>query len=136
MPSRDWPAWIDWDVWVRDRCRCVYCGLDGTDWRSWFQLEIDHIIPHEAGGTDASLNKAVACRGCNQCKHRYDPRQGDLIELTEASRVVMIENARRHVDLKKERLRAAYVAMMEEIEIAEGNEHSLFPALTGGQLRS
>jgi HNH endonuclease len=116
MPNQEWPTWIDWDVWVHDGCRCVYCGLDGTDWRVWFQLQIDHIIPRKAAEIDESLNKVVACFGCNHCKLSYDPRQGETIELTEASRIVLIDRARRYIDAEKEKLRPAYGDMMGKIK--------------------
>ena len=119
MPSREWPTWIDWDVWVRDKCRCVYCDLDGTDWQVWFQLQIDHIIPRKAKGIDEFLNKAVACFGCNHCELSYDPREGEPIDLTEASRVVLIRNARRYIDAEREKLRPAYEDMMQKIKTGQ-----------------
>jgi hypothetical protein len=126
MPSQDWPNWIDWNVWVRDGCRCVYCGLDGTDWRMWFQLCIDHIIPRVAVLTEqrlrveGQLNKAVACHGCNVTKGAYDPRGTErTIELTESYRLVLIDRAKMHIEERKEQTyQAAFKAMMSDVQAA------------------
>lgn len=28
----------------RDGFRCVYCGLDGSEWPAWFFLSVDHLL--------------------------------------------------------------------------------------------
>lgn len=48
----------------RDRFRCTYCGVPGTD----AELEIDHIIPIAKGGSNHISNLTTACRSCNQTK--------------------------------------------------------------------
>lgn len=61
--------WPDWDVYIRDKLRCVYCGLDGmSDPRVWQQLCIDHLIASKNGGKDDFENKVVACARCNTLK--------------------------------------------------------------------
>lgn len=73
MPKRNWR---DWRVYVRDRCKCVYCGLDGRrDIRLWNQLVIDHLIPtnRRARGRDAPDNRVVSCNRCNTLKGSFDP---------------------------------------------------------------
>lgn len=67
-------------VYRKDRHRCYYCGLtfppearpglapvldDGT----W--LEIDHIVPLAAGGTNAIENLRSACTPCNKRKSAW-----------------------------------------------------------------
>ena len=72
MAKEKWP---DWDVYVRDGCVCVYCGLDGKqDPRIWRQLQIDHLIPRKHGGPDKPENKVVSCTRCNVQKGDTDPR--------------------------------------------------------------
>jgi hypothetical protein len=51
-------------VMKRDRFRCTYCGIPGTD----AELEIDHIIPVSKGGSNHLSNLTTACRKCNQSK--------------------------------------------------------------------
>jgi hypothetical protein len=48
----------------RDRFRCTYCGIPGTD----AELEIDHIIAIAKGGSNHISNLTTACRSCNQAK--------------------------------------------------------------------
>jgi hypothetical protein len=51
-------------VMKRDRFRCTYCGVPGTD----VELEIDHIIAVSNGGSHHISNLTTACRKCNQKK--------------------------------------------------------------------
>ena len=48
----------------RDKYRCVWCGNDGP-------LELDHIIPWSAGGSDDLDNLRALCRPCNQRRSNY-----------------------------------------------------------------
>jgi len=48
----------------RDRFRCTYCGVPGTD----AELEIDHVVPVASGGSNHVSNLTTACRACNQRK--------------------------------------------------------------------
>ena len=47
------------EIFFRDGRKCSHCG-------STYALQIDHIIPRAAGGTDAPENLRVLCRKCNQ----------------------------------------------------------------------
>jgi hypothetical protein len=46
------------EVWERDQ-KCVNCG-------SMHALEVDHIVPKSAGGSDDPENLRLLCRSCNQ----------------------------------------------------------------------
>lgn len=48
----------------RDRFRCVICGADG-------RLEVDHIIPWSAGGSDEMDNLRTLCHKCNQERSNF-----------------------------------------------------------------
>lgn len=48
-------------VLERDGFRCVYCGAGPRQ----SLLEVDHVIPRVAGGTDDSWNLVTACQSCN-----------------------------------------------------------------------
>jgi 5-methylcytosine-specific restriction endonuclease McrA len=114
MAKEHWP---DWNVYIRDRASCVYCGLDGTaDIRLWRQLQIDHVVPREAGGDDTRDNKVVSCVRCNVLKGRKDPRarigtgnDPDRSNLIQAARDIISEA---QTQAKES---ADYALMMEEI---------------------
>jgi hypothetical protein len=109
MPEQNWPIWEDRGVADRAGGRCEYCGFDGTQWSGWWQLEIDHLIPKYWGGTEEFNNKVLACHGCNHEKLSYDPRERQPIEPnTEAARLLLIANARRYIESRKERMRHEY----------------------------
>ena len=49
------------EILARDGFRCVYCGRTGEE----VPLQIDHIVPVSAGGSDDDGNLATACSDCN-----------------------------------------------------------------------
>jgi len=51
-------------VLLRDGYRCRWCGNGGL-------LEIDHIVPWSAGGSDRSDNLRTLCQACNQHRSNY-----------------------------------------------------------------
>lgn len=51
-------------VFRRDGFCCQYCGRSGAD----AILEIDHVLPRAAGGTDDPANLLTACHACNRGK--------------------------------------------------------------------
>ncbi len=63
--------------------RCGYC-LTHQDYVPW-QLEIEHIRPLAAGGTDEESNLWLACHSCNLYKgvktHAHDPLSGRRVQL-------------------------------------------------------
>ena len=52
------------EVLKRDRFTCSYCGAHPPD----VLLEIDHVIPRAAGGSDEMENLVAACQDCNRGK--------------------------------------------------------------------
>lgn len=56
-------------IFSRDKGKCQQMNPDGTICGSTFQLEIDHIQPKFAGGSDEAENLRLLCRAHNQ--HRY-----------------------------------------------------------------
>lgn len=83
-------------VYERDDWTCQYCGLriepraaderDGTAApslptgpTSWISLELDHVVPHSAGGPGTVGNLRAACSPCNRRKSHvlaHDDWQG------------------------------------------------------------
>lgn len=55
----------EWAALQEDYCgRCAYCG-------KYAKLEIDHVIPANAGGSHDLSNFVPACRSCNAKKSDY-----------------------------------------------------------------
>jgi hypothetical protein len=52
------------EVFKRDRFTCRYCGRTTPD----VLLEVDHLIPRAAGGSDDLENLVTACWDCNHGK--------------------------------------------------------------------
>lgn len=50
------------EVFKRDRFRCVYCGRSAADDT---ELHVDHVHPTSRGGTDEIDNLVTACAECN-----------------------------------------------------------------------
>ncbi|MFM8292967.1 MAG: HNH endonuclease, partial [Microcystaceae cyanobacterium] len=58
-------------VLQRDRHRCQSCGKSGET----ITLQIDHIIPLAAGGSNDLSNLQTLCANCNRLKSaKFDPR--------------------------------------------------------------
>ena len=106
---------VDWAVYVRDRCKCVYCGFDGSRFENWRQLSLDHIIPKANKGEDTLENLAVACRRCNDNKGDSDPRGGAGKLNLSLTREKLIAKAKEFTERKNEKERPAFEAMMKEI---------------------
>lgn len=51
----------------RDAFTCRYCGRSAPDVR----LEVDHVTPRAASGSDALANLVTACYECNRGKRHY-----------------------------------------------------------------
>ena len=84
------PAFTRFNVFLRDRFECQYCG-DSED------LTFDHLIPRSKGGRTTWQNVVTACSPCNLTKGgmlpaqarmfpRQPPRQPTVIELRERGR--------------------------------------------------
>ena len=110
-------GWPDWDVYVRDKCRCVYCGFDGTSLPNWGQLQIDHLIPRRSGGPLEPGNKVVACADCNRLKHAFDPSSGNHSLLdNEEGRETLIKAAAVYIQRRRSEELPHFKIMMEEIK--------------------
>lgn len=59
------PRWLRFEILKRDGFACSYCGAKagGGVW-----LEVDHIKPKAAGGTDDPANLTTSCQPCNNGK--------------------------------------------------------------------
>lgn len=58
----------DEEIFQRDGFTCVYCDFDGSDFKSWSFLQVDHFLPVSKGGTNEASNLVTACCICNHMK--------------------------------------------------------------------
>lgn len=76
-------------IWLRDNCRCVYCGNDmlHSYETSRLEYEYDHLLPHcrypeldvtwddtewKVAAAWVTRNIVLACRTCNRIKLQHD----------------------------------------------------------------
>ena len=69
-PSR-YPAFTRFNVFLRDRFRCQYCGSE-------HDLTFDHVIPRRCGGITSWENIVAACSPCNLKKGGMMPAQARM----------------------------------------------------------
>ncbi|WP_081871909.1 HNH endonuclease [Nocardia otitidiscaviarum] len=51
-------------VYARDGWKCQWCGAA-------HHLELDHIVPWSAGGSDSPSNLRTLCKSCNEKRSNY-----------------------------------------------------------------
>jgi 5-methylcytosine-specific restriction endonuclease McrA len=71
VPGTRRPAFTRFNVFLRDRFVCQYCGDDFPTQ----DLTFDHVIPRSRGGRTAWENVVTACGGCNLLKGNHLPRE-------------------------------------------------------------
>jgi 5-methylcytosine-specific restriction endonuclease McrA len=87
MPRR--VAFTRFNVFLRDRFRCQYCGEPFAS----SDLSFDHVVPRCQGGQTCWENIVAACRPCNARKDKFQvmkplraPRTPTVAELLAAKR--------------------------------------------------
>ena len=84
VPAARRPAFTRFNVFLRDRFRCQYCGEQYVRG----ELTFDHVVPRVDGGQTSWTNIVAACSPCNARKDRfrikplrgpYEPSQHDLL---------------------------------------------------------
>ncbi len=77
IPFNKRPAFTRFNVFLRDRFSCQYCGLrfETRD------LTFDHVIPRSRGGRTTWDNVVTACRDCNMRKGNRLPRDAGMLPL-------------------------------------------------------
>lgn len=73
---------LRYEVLRRDNYTCRYCGASAPS----VLLEIDHVVPRSAGGTDARENLQVLCEDCNAGKSASMPERWLVAETKRAAR--------------------------------------------------
>lgn len=77
IPAARRPAFTRFNVFLRDRFSCQYCG-DGF---ASHDLTFDHVIPRSRGGRTTWDNVVTACAPCNLRKSNRLPREAAMFPL-------------------------------------------------------
>jgi 5-methylcytosine-specific restriction endonuclease McrA len=77
IPTKRRPAFTRFNVFLRDRFTCQYCGesLPTHD------LTFDHVVPRSKGGHTTWENVVTACSPCNLVKGSRLPREAKMFPL-------------------------------------------------------
>ena len=73
------PAFTRFNVFLRDRWDCQYCGNNFKT----HELTFDHVIPRAKGGRTNWENIVAACRPCNTRKGSHLPHEVGMIPINE-----------------------------------------------------
>ncbi|HLO76404.1 MAG TPA: HNH endonuclease [Magnetospirillum sp.] len=74
VPSSRKPAFTRFNVFLRDRFTCQYCGSS----LPVHDLTFDHVIPRSRGGRTSWTNVVAACGPCNLHKGCRMPREARM----------------------------------------------------------
>jgi len=77
IPTSRRPAFTRFNVFLRDRFSCQYCGEN----HSAHNLTFDHVIPRSKGGLTTWENVVAACSDCNMLKGNKLPKQCGMYPL-------------------------------------------------------
>ncbi|MCV4753655.1 HNH endonuclease, partial [Escherichia coli] len=72
------PAFTRFNVFLRDRFECQYCGES----RPAHDLTFDHVVPRSRGGRTTWDNVCTACGPCNLRKGSRLPRECGMLPRT------------------------------------------------------
>jgi 5-methylcytosine-specific restriction endonuclease McrA len=70
-----WPAFTRFNVFLRDRFTCQYCGTRTVS----NELTFDHVVPRSRGGRTTWSNVVAACGSCNLRKGSHMPRDVGML---------------------------------------------------------
>ena len=74
VPQKRNPAFTRFNVFLRDRFSCQYCGSE----LSASELTFDHVVPRSRGGRTNWTNVVAACSPCNLRKGNKLPGQSNM----------------------------------------------------------
>ena len=93
VPAERRPAFTRFNVFLRDRFTCQYCG----DAFPTPELTFDHIVPRSRGGCTHWANDVTACSCCNLVKSNRTPAEAKMfprLGAFEPSAQLLQENGR------------------------------------------
>ncbi|MBN35039.1 MAG: HNH endonuclease [Rhodospirillaceae bacterium] len=74
IPLNKRPAFTRFNVFLRDRFSCQYCGTRGET----RELTFDHVMPRSRGGRTSWENVVAACSACNMKKANRTPKEAGM----------------------------------------------------------
>jgi 5-methylcytosine-specific restriction endonuclease McrA len=74
IPTARRPAFTRFNVFLRDRFVCQYCGDDFPS----HDLTFDHVVPRSRGGRTTWENVVTACSSCNLLKGNRIPSESGM----------------------------------------------------------
>jgi len=74
VPATRHPAFTRFNVFLRDRFSCQYCGEPYPS----HELTFDHLVPRSRGGRTTWANVVTACATCNLWKGNRLPRESKM----------------------------------------------------------
>jgi 5-methylcytosine-specific restriction endonuclease McrA len=74
VPLARRPAFTRFNVFLRDRFACQYCGVS----HAAPELTFDHVVPRSRGGRTTWANVVTACQGCNLAKGSRLPHEAQM----------------------------------------------------------
>ena len=77
IPQAETPAFTRFNVFLRDKWMCQYCGHEFKT----HQLTFDHVVPRSKGGKTSWDNIVASCRCCNSLKGNKLPQQCNMYPL-------------------------------------------------------
>ena len=125
---QDW-AKDDITILLRDKFKCVYCGLDGSKNVNAFRqlvLCFDHLVPRSRNGGEGIENRVTCCWACNRAKSDWDPRDSsadEAISDCDDLREEMIKRVQNHLKgEKKDELSDYFAKCLSALKELGGRE--------------
>lgn len=78
VPMERAPAFTRFNVFLRDKWECQYCG----EQHRTHELTFDHVIPRSKGGRTSWENIVAACQCCNRVKGNKLPAEINMFPLS------------------------------------------------------
>lgn len=108
------------EIWLRDDCRCVYCGrkmLESRDTCYYFWCA-EHLLPVKKYPffKNEIWNQVLACKPCNALKQNFDPA-GEGIPGNEDHRGELIKAASIYIDKRRAEVEELF---FQEVKILSG----------------
>ena len=106
---------FNWDVWIKAKFRCAYCGFDGlSSILAAHQLTVDHIRPRCRDGRDNEENLTAACCCCNAIKAEWDRSVYEPTEFENRPAADVFARAKTYVDEWYQKWNPGYLKMIDE----------------------
>ncbi len=87
IPMERTPAFTRFNVFLRDKWLCQYCG----DNFKTHELTFDHVVPKSRGGRTVWDNIVTACQVCNTSKGQCLPGEVSMYPITEPRKPTIYE---------------------------------------------